>query len=371
MNNGVLDFVSKSIILLVLLISGYIMPDAVRKEICFGVRIPYDKVDSTIIKSEKTDYRKRYLLSCGIYFLTTLLIMWNTYSKWIFILGLVIFMIISYINFYISYRNMKKIKENFESDNQREYVVVDTNFRNVNSKVLVSAIWFIIPLVLAAIDFIAGVVLFKGLSDKIAVHWNLVGVEDSFAAKSFKAVFQIPVNLLIITIVLYITYRLIKRAKQQINVQGSSDSVERNRIFRYLNSAYIVGVNIIIAIVYTVNYLKSLCVLNISGGVYQTFSILFVVILMVSPLIMMLFIGQGGSRLKIKKTDQKQQKGGDRNDDKFWKLGMFYYNREDPAVMIEKRFGVGWTMNFGNTKAIVFFALIMAIIAVSSILMGK
>jgi uncharacterized membrane protein len=27
---------------------------------------------------------------------------------------------------------------------------------------------------------------------------------------------------------------------------------------------------------------------------------------------------------------------------------MFYYNPDDPALVVEKRFGIGWTLNFGN-----------------------
>lgn len=37
-------------------------------------------------------------------------------------------------------------------------------------------------------------------------------------------------------------------------------------------------------------------------------------------------------------------KGGniiDRDDDQYWKLGMFYFNKNDSTLFLEKRFGVG------------------------------
>jgi uncharacterized membrane protein len=37
-----------------------------------------------------------------------------------------------------------------------------------------------------------------------------------------------------------------------------------------------------------------------------------------------------------------------RDDDRFWVGGLFYVNRQDPAVVVSRRFGVGWTLNFGN-----------------------
>lgn len=39
---------------------------------------------------------------------------------------------------------------------------------------------------------------------------------------------------------------------------------------------------------------------------------------------------------------------GLRSDDKNWKLGLFYTSKEDPAPLIPKRYGWGWTINFGS-----------------------
>jgi hypothetical protein len=39
---------------------------------------------------------------------------------------------------------------------------------------------------------------------------------------------------------------------------------------------------------------------------------------------------------------------GDRSPDSAWKLGLVYFNPSDPAVWVEKRFGVGYTLNFAR-----------------------
>ncbi len=31
-----------------------------------------------------------------------------------------------------------------------------------------------------------------------------------------------------------------------------------------------------------------------------------------------------------------------------WVAGVFYYNPGDPALWVEKRFGIGWTLNFAR-----------------------
>ena len=63
-----------------------------------------------------------------------------------------------------------------------------------------------------------------------------------------------------------------------------------------------------------------------------------------------------------------EQSGGhlNRDDDHFWKLGVIYVNRDDPALMVNKRFGIGRTLNFGNPVAWVI-ALILAVIILARI----
>jgi len=43
-----------------------------------------------------------------------------------------------------------------------------------------------------------------------------------------------------------------------------------------------------------------------------------------------------------------------RDDDRYWYGGVFYNNPDDPAVFVPKRFGLGWTVNFGNPRGKLF-----------------
>ncbi|HZU66369.1 MAG TPA: DUF5808 domain-containing protein [Ktedonobacteraceae bacterium] len=40
-----------------------------------------------------------------------------------------------------------------------------------------------------------------------------------------------------------------------------------------------------------------------------------------------------------------------RDDDRYWYAEVFYNNPDDPALFVPKRFGWGWTMNFGHPQA--------------------
>jgi len=49
--------------------------------------------------------------------------------------------------------------------------------------------------------------------------------------------------------------------------------------------------------------------------------------------------------------------GGDGTPDQCWKLGIFYFNPADAAIFVEKRFGIGYTINFGNRTTWLFGGL--------------
>ncbi len=55
-------------------------------------------------------------------------------------------------------------------------------------------------------------------------------------------------------------------------------------------------------------------------------------------------------------------------------LAIFYYNPADPALWVEKRFGIGWTFNFGHPRAWFILGAILlfaAAVPVLSILLFK
>ncbi len=45
-----------------------------------------------------------------------------------------------------------------------------------------------------------------------------------------------------------------------------------------------------------------------------------------------------------------------------WKGGVFYFNREDPALFVPKRFGIGYTINFANRWSWLIAAILVVLI---------
>jgi uncharacterized membrane protein len=53
---------------------------------------------------------------------------------------------------------------------------------------------------------------------------------------------------------------------------------------------------------------------------------------------------------------------GHRTPDRCWKWGLIYDNPDDPAVIVEKRFGIGYTVNFGRAWSWVLMAARLAVL---------
>lgn len=57
----------------------------------------------------------------------------------------------------------------------------------------------------------------------------------------------------------------------------------------------------------------------------------------------------------------------DVDEDRYWKGGLIYMNRQDPSVFVEKRFGVGWTMNLANPRGYIVIGLPFLLLLLISI----
>ncbi len=44
-----------------------------------------------------------------------------------------------------------------------------------------------------------------------------------------------------------------------------------------------------------------------------------------------------------------------------YRRGVFYADRDDPALLVPKRFGVGWSLNFGHPRAPLVLAVVLAV----------
>ena len=91
----------------------------------------------------------------------------------------------------------------------------------------------------------------------------------------------------------------------------------------------------------------------------------FVVFLFVLLVRLVKKYGQGGALMETDTANAPLTNG--LADNSHWIGGLFFVDRKDPSIMVEKRFGLGYTFNYGNWRAVLivgtFFGLTIGLIA--------
>ncbi len=185
------------------------------------------------------------------------------------------------------------------------------------------------------------------MPERFPVHWGFSGQPDRWATKSWQtAAMPLIAGALLVVLMLLLGWA-ISRTSPRARVPGTGGWTER---FRRANLRLIVAIACCLSLM-----LAAISVAPLFGG--RTFAFVWI------PLAAM-FACILGFGWKIVRISLEPGSGSDGTPDQCWKFGQIYYNPGDPALMVEKRFGFGYTLNLGNPTAWWLIALLVAIIAV-------
>ncbi|MBV7273820.1 DUF1648 domain-containing protein [Clostridium sp. PL3] len=367
MRNSLISMITIVPIITIIFIIQIMMPKLTRKDIYFGIRIPEEQLENEELKKIYREYIKNNVLFFIFYILVNwfLLIYLNHLINFLKAVEIFLYLAVTFYIYYIGNKKVKVIKErNGWYKNKKSAVVVDTNFsKEKGGKMLASPWWFLIPAAIILVNVIIAFNAYNRVPETFPIHWNSLGQADNWAKKSYKSVLSVPVAQCFITIVMFFSFKIIGWSKQQISASKPEISKEQNRIFRYRWSMYLIAMAVMINLFFTFINLTTLQVIKSNYKIMSMFSISFAIIACIGSLIMSIKTGQGGSRIKIQSKEGKLNSLLDRDDDRYWKFGnSIYVNKDDPSLFVEKRFGIGWTMNFGRIESIIILVIFLIII---------
>ncbi len=358
------------VFILMLLFLKLSMPFIMRSEIFFGVRLPKKIINHPKLVEFEKVYLRNNIFVCGIYVLGFCYIFLTHPSNIVLLIGIVAFFILSTVIYYFSYKRVKEFKKfNEEKVHKNGVVVIDTSFRNDRkNRLLPCKKWFLIPIAIILMNIIIGYLGFDNLPIFLPIHWNGSGIIDGSTIKSYGLIFEFPLQQIFITIYMFLIYKVIERSKQQINSFRPEHSREINRVFRYRWAANIIFINTIILIGSSVQNLYMLQVININFRLLALLNPITIIFAFLDILIISLWTGQGGSRVNIEYNSSDISNYDNIDDDRYWKLGLIYFNPKDPALFVEKRFGIAFGMNYGKKRAYLLIITVMASIILSYVL---
>ncbi len=197
------------------------------------------------------------------------------------------------------------------------------------------------------------------IPNPMPVHWDLAGNPNGWMPKTAAIFIALIASEFALCAICTFSVVAMRYFSRQVNVSGTSAIEERR--FRWLG----------IAVLLAGSYLSAaLAFLPLNPHVTLAFGgVTFFLVIMIVGALELVRRGQGGARLATNDGPVLS----DRTPDECWKWGVIYYNPDDPALMVEKRFGIGWTLNFAHRGAWIFTGLILAslVIALSMPLLVK
>ncbi len=211
------------------------------------------------------------------------------------------------------------------------------------------------------------------LPNMVPKHFGISGTPDSWKPKSFFTVMLLPVMALIMGAGLGGIALLTAHAKRAIRAGDSGVSYEAQQRFRKVMANFLAIVSLLITAMMMTLSIGSLRVamkeVQTLSPLLDLIGIALVVLAFGGSLFIAIKYGQGGSRLERHVADAPLTDG--LADNRFWILGTFYLNRDDPSLFVEHRFGLGYTINFGNPKALAlvigFFGLILIVVVLAAL----
>ncbi|MFL0248955.1 DUF1648 domain-containing protein [Clostridium neuense] len=343
--------------------------NASKKDIFLGIRIPESERNSSELKS----IGKKYIaanLTIGIPVIVVFsVLIYKIAYLWLFMVLIFAFMFVDFLVYYRYNRMVSKLKnEKKWLKTKRQVVVIDTNFSKENqNKIMPSAWWFSISFLIVAACAIINIINYSKLPYRFPTHWGLDGKPNGYSTKSYINVLIFPLMQLLMTVIMIFSYKSIGWSKKEINPRNPEESKIRSIKFRKIWGIYIIFINYIMQIIFLIEDLQTMQIIKLDTKIILPFIIIAIVVgVTVVSVTISIKVGQGGSKLKVD-IENKAQDVDIRDDDRFWKFGnTIYYNKEDPSVFVEKRFGVGWTVNAGSTLGKIFY-IVMILILICSV----
>ncbi len=316
-------------------------PAVTRPTVQFGVRVPRERAGTPVIRRERRAY---YLRTAAIGVCCTVLaVTTRDYGSWWLSRIILLAELAAGLGCLLVARRRIAAVKNADGwfAGLRQTAVADTSWRTDSPRFPVR--WLIPAVAVIAATVAVGALRYPGLPAHIVTGPGR----------------RVPKSLFSVLVVagqLYLTalwsglMLIIYRSRPDIETADPAASTLRYR--RFL-AAFAKALLTLVALMDSSLLLVALRDWQVyqPAGIGRALPALPVAAGVLLPLAVALRAGQGGSRLNGNVRGLAPTAGTDRDDDRFWKAGLLYINRDDPAIVVGARFGVGWMPNLGNPVA--------------------
>jgi uncharacterized membrane protein len=328
------------------------IPFIVKRTVVFGVTIPVDEIRN----EQLLHYKKLYAILT--FFISILaLALYFTWSKNIpstenhlILAGLLLPFVILFISmslyfyFHMKVTTLKREKQWFKD--RKQVKVSELNLRTRDE--MLPWIVYVVPMVITVGLMVFTLVNYNNLPDQIPTHWGPDGKPDSFTTKTYLSALTLPLVLLVMNAMFLGINELTRNSGIKLSAGNIKASRVRQLRLRKYTSWLLFFISILISMLFTFLQFNTLYENSVSDLLIITMPLAFSALVFIGTVLMAIKVGKKDSDLDVEVIDEGTGDVINADDDQYWKGGLFYFNPEDPSIFVEKRFGVGWTLNFAR-----------------------
>ena len=221
--------------------------------------------------------------------------------------------------------------------------------------------FLVVPWIFMFLYILVGILYYNRIPETFPTHFGLNGVPNEYTTKSLLSVFSILLFVGIpITALMEIIAIAILHSRPFQNPSSPVKTALQNSAFNRINSSLILAISLPIQLTI---FLASATTWGLIPHGYVSLAVLPTMIIVPIVLIVALRTGQTGWKLYPGAAEKKDMATA-RNDDTKWKAGVFYVNRDDQSLLVPKRFGYGYTLNFGHLVTWMVLVLPIAVLVI-------
>ncbi|MDY0395797.1 DUF1648 domain-containing protein [Virgibacillus halophilus] len=286
--------------------------------------------------------RKKYTWLTGLLSLLTavaLVILMPNYHEDNPVMGIVfaciisIYLVLSFVIYLYFHGQMKNLKiQNPDWTRKAQLVTVNTGFRQ--GKLVYSHLWYLIGFLIAIVMIVLSLMKYDEIPEKFATHFDLHGQPDGWSSKSYGSVLMMPIMQVYLTALFLFVNIIINKAKQQINAANAEIAIQQNIIFRRRWSLFMILMGNGLVALFSLPQLAMFYNISVKWSAWAI--IAFAALSVIGCIFLSITTGQGGSRVSVQGSVIGSSGKLDRDDDRHWKLGIFYFNRNDPSIFFGK-----------------------------------
>jgi uncharacterized membrane protein len=340
MNDLHLIFIA--ILWVVIIFISSISPVWLRSSYKFGVPLSDDQWKKTEISQIIRESILMNIIVGVVLALSTFISQWLSQSPFYFSAITVPLFVVA--NVLIHMRTHTRIKREIKSSvvNQSttQMVTIDTKFRRELSLL---RMLYPIPFIIIFLNIFLIAWYYNDIPNILPIHHDASGKVDRYGEKSIGMVFAFNLFQLLVTLIFIIVQEAIIRSKQNLNIQSPKISSEQNKIMRYKQGIFVNILSILFVISISFIQLSFIQVIDSMISEMVFFGAVLIAILGV----IMLSVKKQSIERKIESNIGKAKIVNSINEE-HWKGGLFYFNKEDPAIFVEQRSGNGFTINLGR-----------------------